>query len=278
MYSVSNVFSDNRCQVHHHGPGPRPQPGEIWRIHRDLANVLPSSCTIESDLLSEPALRFLEGHGSPRHVMIVGDIRLLSHYSLVLDGQISGEGNRLEASEPDRLARGLQDQHWVTAMVFGNSLNSLTLKEPPRNGTLTPLSKVDVLIPAALSGLNHPVIAETWHIVPVLITQLCCAEGHRFSSTLYNHLMEIGDTQFKSSLHRPNADGSDQAIPSVALSTEDISSPLSPSQIQSFHHYEQEWSEVLRLPITVCQIQLEQLKTAASIINRAMWIERSALQ
>lgn len=279
MHSSLDVFRDNRCQVPSNGSAPSPQPGEIWRIHRNLSESVPKDCPIDPDLFSEPALRFLDGHGPHRYVMIVGNVRPLFHYALVLAGQIASRPSKSDRSASLKLdspAHDLGSQPWVTAMVLGNSLNGYPLKKSSRNGTLTPFSRGDILLPTPLSGLNHPVIAETWHIVPVLLTQLYRAEGHRLSSTLYNHLMDIGDTLINPSIAPAHI--ANTPTPLSDLGIQETCGPLSRSQIQAFHHNEQQWSEVLRLPITVCQMQLERLNTASSMINRAMWLERSSIE
>ena len=48
-----------------------PQPGEIWQVGQTLYSPLQFSPEEQQRLYSEPARRFLAGHGLPRYVMIV---------------------------------------------------------------------------------------------------------------------------------------------------------------------------------------------------------------
>lgn len=48
-----------------------PQPGEIWQVSQTLHSPLQFSPEEQQRLYSEPARRFLAGHGLPRYVMIV---------------------------------------------------------------------------------------------------------------------------------------------------------------------------------------------------------------
>ena len=235
-----------------------PKPGEIWMIQRDVS-ALVSSCLLDLNCFSEPASHFIQGYGPSRYVMIVGDPRLLSEYSMALDLNPSTPKVGLNKDIGDDFLVDLMDQYWVSVMVLGNDQNRINLDHQSGVKQTRNLSSVDVLIPPYFSGLDCNVIAETWHIVPMLVNQLSCPVGHRFSSTLYNHLMDIGDAAL----------GKDFTMGKHLL-------PL--NQLQSFHQEEQQWSEVLRFPITACHMQLELLERTTSIMDRAIWLERFSPQ
>jgi Protein of unknown function (DUF1822) len=55
------------------------------------------------------------------------------------------------------------------------------------------LSKVDVLIPIAISGLAQDVLAETWNVGKISIDHLVRPVGNRLSRQVYDLLLSIGD-------------------------------------------------------------------------------------
>ena len=250
-----------------------PNPGEIWRIRRDITDLVPCSSILDHHPFSQPARHFLEGDGPSRYVMIVGDVYLLSEYSKVLALEPFPVDQPLAPPKQEDRALDLMPQHWLTVMVLDNGQYWQESKVRP---LMTPqpeiLSHADVLLPAHLSGLDHDVIAETWHIVPMLVTQLWHPAGHRLSSTLYNHLMDMGDVVFTQT--HPPVSANNSSTPALPLAVIPGTHPRSHPLVQSFHQFEQQWSEVLRLPITACYIQFELLTQTASIMDKAIQLER----
>ena len=235
-----------------------PKPGEIWMVQRDISELVPSFL-LNLNQFSEPARHFIQGNGPSRYVMIVGDVRLLSEYSMVAKLNAPMPEGELQPCSQDDFSCALMNQYWVSAMVFGHEQNGIHLDDQYGGETTEPLSNVDVWLPACVSGLSHNVIAETWHIVPMLVNQLLGPVGHRCSSTLYSYLMDIGDA------------ACDQDCTPV-------DNRLSLNHLQCFHQAEQQWSEVLRFPITACHMQLETLNQMTSIMERAIWLERLSLR
>jgi hypothetical protein len=115
---------------------PAPQPGEIWQVQRSQSPLTVAEVELAS-LYSEAAQRFLRGDFPAHYVMIV---RVLGPE----DGIIDPEGR------------------W-------QPLIGMVLSED-----ITALSDIDVLIPTVVSGLNHDLLAETWHVLPML--GLICKE------------------------------------------------------------------------------------------------------
>lgn len=255
-----------------------PNPGEIWRIRQDITDLVPCSAILDHHPFSQPARHFLEGDGSSRYVMIVGDVYLLSDYSKVLALDPSMVNTALAHPKPDDLAFDRMAQPWVTVMVLGNDQywqeSRARPLRTPQLSTPQPdiLSHADVLLPAHLSGLDHDVIAETWHIVPMLVTQLWHPAGHRLSSILYNYLMDIGDVVFNKT--HPPVSSKNPPTPARPLAVIPGIHPRSHPLVQAFHQFEQQWSEVLRLPITACYMQFERLAKTASIMDKAIQLER----
>ena len=227
-------------------------------VQRDISELVPPFL-LDRNHFSEAARHFIQGHGPARYVMIVGDVRLLSEYSRILDLNTSTPTRDLQPSKGDEFSLDFIDQYWVSAMVLGHAQDGINLDNPHWGGKTQKVRNVDVLIPAHLSGLADNVLAETWHIVPMLVNQLSLPVGHRLSSTLYHHLMDIGDTAL----------GKDCMTGQYLLAS---------NQLQTFHQAEEQWSEVLRFPITACHMQLERLERTTAIMERAVWLERFSPQ
>ncbi|MEM9218067.1 MAG: hypothetical protein AAGD25_27460 [Cyanobacteria bacterium P01_F01_bin.150] len=258
-----------------------PNPGEIWRIQQKIPDLASGSAPLNHHLFSQPARRFFNGDGPIRHVMIVGDVYPLSAYSSMMDSALLAV-DQTTAQLADYLAFDLLPQGWVTVMVLDSSQH---LEEPNDDTLVTSgpkaLSHADAWIPSCLSGLDHNVIAETWHIVPMLVNQLWYPTGNRLDFLIYNYLLDIGDPVLStvnplSHLSPPAfSQGLAQNGPHPPLFPLNIAPgphPVSSPQVQSFHHVEKQWSEVLRLPITACYMQFEQLLQTTSMIDRACYL------
>ncbi len=112
------------------------------------------------------------------------------------------------------------------------------------------VSQVDVLIPAAISGLEQDVLAETWHVLPMLHCNLLRPIGNRLSRSLYDRLLNLGDAYHG------------------------LIEPLEPVELtassQIFHQQEQAWSEVLSFPIMDYRTWAE----AETAIDKTLEVER----
>jgi hypothetical protein len=131
------------------------------------------------------------------------------------------------------------------------------------------LSDIDIVLPASLSGLDHDVLAETWHILPMLGCNLQTRHGDRLPRAIYDCLMTIGDAHQDSSLPRPTA----AVIQSLRLT---IAPPLNHQQpqIQAFHQREIAWSDVLRLPFQAYQTHIRALQWADSALTKTLQVEQ----
>lgn len=276
-----------------------PHPGEIWSIRRDLMDLVPGSNLLDLHPFSPPARRFLDGDGPVRYVMIVGDARRLPDYARLLDPEsvnVSKEhAPTHQDNDPVSAFIELMDQAWVTVMVlgqgdFGTRQPSETLMPLPQSE----LSHADVVLPAHISGLNQDVIAETWHIMPMLMSQLLQSAGKRLPSQLYHELMDrgdavLGETNYSSPSPDAAASPASNTAPSTPLSNSMSiinSGPGNPwriktglhsldhPQVQRFHQSEKQWSEILRVPMTACYMQFEELARTESILNKATELER----
>jgi hypothetical protein len=100
---------------------------------------------------SLPAQRFLRGEQPDRYVMIIRE------------------------RSPETNAEDV----WPTFTVMVLSPETINL------------SDIDIVLPASLSGLDHDVLAETWHILPMLGCNLQSRHGDRLPRAIYDCLMTI---------------------------------------------------------------------------------------
>ena len=58
------------------------------------------------------------------------------------------------------------------------------------------VSDVDLLIPATISGLGEDLLAETWHVIPALTSNLLQPVGNRLSRQIYDYLLTVRDDHY----------------------------------------------------------------------------------
>lgn len=123
------------------------------------------------------------------------------------------------------------------------------------------VSQVDVLIPASTSGLEHDILAETWHVVPMLHCNLLRPVGNRLSRAVYDRLLDIGDA--------------DHSLVKWTDSSETAGLTLSwRSPSPTFHQQERDWSEVLTAPVMDYRAYI----AAETAIDKTLDVERALFQ
>jgi hypothetical protein len=161
----------------------------------------------ESEPYSDPAQRFLRGEFPDHYAMIV----------------------KVLAPEID------PEEAWQTVSVMVLSAQTEYL------------SDVDILIPATVSGMSQDLVAETWHVLPMLGCNLQQPTGARFPRAIYDQLMTIGDRPL--TLFSPNT--------------------------QAFHQQEIAWSDVLSIPFAAYQTYLRSLQWANVLLTQTLQAEQS---
>jgi hypothetical protein len=183
-----------------------PRPGEIWKLRHSVQSSVNVFQPHLMSLFSAAAQAYLLGEPSDRYVMIV--------------------------KEPEPAADRDDDDLAVSVMVL-----SLEMQH---------LSQFDLGIPAHLSGLSFDLLAETWHVLKMLVCNLLEPVGVRLTRSFYDQLLTTGDTGA-------------------------IGSPLS----SPFHQREQAWSDVLRVPLAVHQAYVEAMMVAQHKVERVIQLERN---
>jgi hypothetical protein len=210
-----------------------PQPGQIWELRRTPTNPL-SKFNRKEQQKQYPNMtrKFLQGNSSPRYVMIV--------------------------KEPE-----LSDQTEVGWQIVSIMLLSKEVQF---------LSDVDLLVPSHVSGLQQDMLAETWHVLPMLVHNLLRPVGQRLSRRIYDLLLTVGD-YYHGLVDEPL---STLMIQQVGLIVG--SSSAEEPQIQAFHEREEDWSDVLRIPLYDHPTYSRAIKLTERILDEALRVQKEVAE
>jgi hypothetical protein len=164
-------------------------------------------------LFSKTAQSYIEGEGEDRYVMIV--------------------------KEPETLVENDDSIPEISAMIL-----SLEIQH---------LSHLDILLPSHISGLDFDLLAETWHVLRMLTSNLTEPIGNRLSRSIYDILLSIGD---QDPLKLPHH----QEIEAVGLKIN-----IHQSAQNIFHQQENDWSDVLLVPVAIQQTYIEAMNAVEQI-------------
>ncbi|MBD2123518.1 DUF1822 family protein [Trichocoleus sp. FACHB-262] len=208
---------------------PTPKPGEVWELRREVQSPLKFSAQEQQSLYSIPAQRFLQGAPPTRYVMIV--------------------------TTPEPPLDGEEAWPIVSVMVLSEET--------------TFLSDVDLLIPSTMTGVGKDLLAETWHVLSMLVCNLQQRFGNRFSRAIYDGLITVGEG-YHGLVDQPL---SQQEIQALGLS---IAPPLTHQQppIKAFHQQEEDWSDVLRVPLAAYHTYLKSLGWADVVLTKTLQAEQ----
>lgn len=130
------------------------------------------------------------------------------------------------------------------------------------------LSELDLLIPEILTGVGQDLLAETWNVQPMLVNNLLRPIGTRLSRAQYDLLLTVGDTYHSPIPEAPLA----EAIQAQGLGVGATLSKQQP-ELQSFHQREQQWSDVLRVPLAIYHTYLQKIYLTEMLLNQAIAAE-----
>lgn len=138
------------------------------------------------------------------------------------------------------------------------------------------LSPVDILISTAVSGLEHEVLAETWHIQEMLACNLANPVGRRVSRQVYDLLMAVGDYQ-----QEPQQEPQQELINEQTLYEMQqlglqigTTSTATNTALQAFHQREKAWSDVLTVPLAAYRSYLKGVQRTEQVLQAAIAVER----
>ncbi len=213
------------------------KPGEIWVVTGQVPS--PLALNVEEQKCLYPQVAWTWQFDSsnlptlpPRYVMIV---------------QAPGADTSLENTEDE----------WQEVSVM------LLSVECDR------LSNVDILIPGKISGIEQDLLAETWHVLPMLTNNLSHPVGQRLSRQIYDILLDIGDA-YHGLIDQPPGR---LEIESVGLKIGTKTAESDP-EIQAFHQQEMDWAAVLEVPVAAARACQKALAVSEDLVAIAIEIER----
>lgn len=208
---------------------PSPKPGEIWEISRSIISPLEFSEREKTSLYSESARSFLAGNSPKRFVAIVK------------------EAEPIAEIEPE----------WQIIYVMLLSVETNFI------------SNVDLLVPPSISGLEQPVLAETWQVKPMLSCNLFRSVGQRLSRKIYDLLLQVGDYYYDLVAEYPSF----SEIEALGLKAGKVT-PQQSQEIKLFHQQEEAWSDVLQVPLAACNTYFKILNFTDELLKESFSLER----
>jgi Protein of unknown function (DUF1822) len=206
-----------------------PQPGEIWELNRQVRFPGKISLSEEKKLYSTEAQSFLQGSTPPRYVMIV--------------------------TEPSFDSQTEVEWNIVSVMVLSTETNFI--------------SDINLLIPAHISGLPQDLLAETWHVQPMLVCNLLQPVGQRVAHDIYDILLTVGDYYHGLVNQQPKTDD----IERLSLKVGDTKA-LNTSEIDRFNQQEKAWSDVLTIPVAVYRTYIKTVNFTSQILSEQLQIDQ----
>ncbi len=190
-------------------------PGQIWELNRSLKAPLELSPEDRRRLYPETARRFLAGEGLPRYALIVkGPERAIAERP----------GGLLAAEEP-----------WAVLWVM------------PLSPETDCLSDIDIVIPAAISGVERDLLALTWQVLPMLSCNLSRPVGRRLSRSICDTLLN-GNNSHRSHVAEP--------------------------EMQEFYRRESEFAAVLEVPVAAYRCYEKAIAISEVLLDLAVEVER----
>ncbi|MBD2690289.1 DUF1822 family protein [Anabaena catenula] len=226
-------FDNNKSANARRFSASTPQPGEIWELSRNLQFPGEFSANEKNKLYSTEAKSFLQGNTPSRYVMIV--------MKLESDSETESEWNV------------------VSVMVLSAEINFI--------------SDVDLLIPADISGLSQDLLAETWHVKPMLTDNLLQPIGKRLSRDIYDMLLTNGDYHH-GLLNQPPETFDIERLGLKVGKRKALDMPIS----ALFHKQEKAWSDVLTIPVAAYRAYVKSVNLTNQLLNEYLEVEQELLQ
>jgi hypothetical protein len=210
-----------------------PKPGEIWELSHNLQFPGEFSVNEKNQLFANEAQSFLQNNTLSRYVMIVMELE--------------------SDSEPE--------SEWdvISVMVLSKEIDFI--------------SDIDLLIPADISGLSQDLLAETWHVQPMLTCNLTKQVGKRLSRDIYDILLTTVD--YHHGLVNQQTEIFD--IERLGLKVGDRKALNTPI-IALFHKQEKAWSDVLTIPVSAYRAYIKSVNLAHQILTEYLELEQELLQ
>ncbi|MCF4967455.1 DUF1822 family protein [Nostoc sp. CMAA1605] len=131
------------------------------------------------------------------------------------------------------------------------------------------ISDINLLIPAQISGSAQDLLAETWHVQPMLVSNLLQPVGQRLSRKIYDVLLTVGD--YYHGLVDQQLEN--HHIEKLGLKLNATTS-LDINKITLFHQQEQDWSDVLTISVAAYHTYIKTVNFTDKILQEQIDIEQ----
>jgi hypothetical protein len=195
-----------------------------------------------------------------------GEIWELS-YQVQYYGELSlNEENKLYSTEAQSFFQGNTPPRYVMIVTEPEAeIVSVMVLSTETNF----ISDVDLLIPAHISGSTQDLLAETWHVQPMLIGNLLQPVAKRISRDIYDVLLTIGDYCHGLVNQQPKTDEIEGL--GLKIGTKEA---LEISTLVLFHQQEQAWSDVLTIPVAAYRAYIKSVNLTTKILHDQLQINQ----
>ncbi len=134
------------------------------------------------------------------------------------------------------------------------------------------ISDIDLVIPNHITGLGQDLLAETWHVQPMLVCNLLHSVGKRLSRDIYDLLLNVGDYSHGLVNQQPEIN----YIEGLGLKVGD-NKALDNAEIVIFHHREKAWSDILAIPVAAHNTYIKSVNLTDVILRDRLQLEQELI-
>ncbi|NJM17795.1 MAG: DUF1822 family protein [Richelia sp. SL_2_1] len=135
------------------------------------------------------------------------------------------------------------------------------------------ISDIDLIIPSKITGLTQDLLAETWHLQPMLVCNLLQSVGKRLSRDIYDLLLNVGDYYHGLVNRQPEIND----IEGLGLKVGKRKA-LDVAEIALFHQTETAWSDVLTIPVAAHNRYIKSANLTNKILSDCLQIEQEFIE
>lgn len=135
------------------------------------------------------------------------------------------------------------------------------------------ISDIDLVIPSHITSLEQDLLAETWHVQPMLVCNLLRSVGKRLSRDIYDLLLNVGDYYHALANQQPKIN----EIEELGLKVGDKKA-LDVAEFYLFYQREQAWSDVLTIPVAIHHRYIESVNLTEEILRDRLQIEQELIE
>jgi len=135
------------------------------------------------------------------------------------------------------------------------------------------ISDIDLVIPTHITDLGQDLLAETWHVQPMLVFNLLQLVGKRLSRDIYDLLLNVGDYYYGLVNQQPEISDIEELGLKVGKRK-----ALDVAEIALFHQRETAWSDVLTIPVAAHNRYIKSANLTNKILSDCLQIEQELIE